>query len=265
MSRIGLLGLCSLMIAGGLAAGQAARGPLADGLFLQGVDGRLVRDDVNDVWLLDLTTDINTPAACVPAETDFRLLPSATLDSMADDSGDRVTPLYRLSVLVTQYRGKNYLLPTYYLPLSRLKEPNEPQQATGGRGPVIGIEPNSTLPIPGEIAEQLKNRGPLQGQQRLTPDSSPTAPTRALVDIVGFIEQREGHAVFTPNALGLDVSATEYLLLPNATLEQAQRIQAASPDRVRFSVSGLLSEFKGKQYLLVQRATRVYSFGDFTG
>jgi hypothetical protein len=264
MSRIGFLAFCCLALAGGLAAQQeAARKPLADGLFLQGVDGRLVRDDVNDVWLFDLTNDVNVPGAQVSAGTELPLLASTPLESMIDDSNDRVQPLYRLSVLVTRYEGKNYLLPMYYLPLSRLTEPNE-ARPEAGKPAGTGVEPNSALPIPGEITEMLKNRRPLRAQQRqVSPET--TEVSRMLVDVVGFIERRQDRVVFVPDAMGLNVSGKEYQLLPNAMLEQAQKLQAGTPDRVRFSIAGLLTDFKGKQYLLLQRATRAYSFGDFTG
>lgn len=264
MSRIWPLAFCFLATGAALCAEQPARRPIADGLFLQGVDGRLGYDDVNEVWRFDLTGDVNMPGVQIPVGTEFILLPSAALGDMIEDSNDRVQPVYRLSVLVTQYQAKNYLLPMYHLPLSRLGEPNEPQQVSGGKTAVTGVEPNSALSIPGEIIEKL-NRPPLRAQQRLTPNPSQTAPTRMLIDVVGFIEQRQGRAVLVPDALGMNVTATEYLLLPSAVLEQAQRLQAASPDRVRFSIAGQFSEFKGKQYLLLQRATRVYSFGDFTG
>jgi hypothetical protein len=264
MSRVWPVAFCLMILDVGLCAEQAARKPLADGLFLLDVDGRLVHDDVNDVWLLDLTADVNMPGVQVPAETEFPLLASAALESMIDDSNDRVLPLYRLSALVTQYEGKNYLLPAYYLAMSQLKGSNEPQKESG-RKPATG-EPNTTLPIPAEIREILKNRLPLRGQQRLTPLSpAQSAPARTLVNVVGFIEQRQGRAVFVPDALGLGVSAREYVLLPNAMLEQARRLQAASPDRVRFSVAGLLHEFEGKHHLLLQRVVRMYSYGDFTG
>jgi hypothetical protein len=264
MSRIWLLAFCLLIGGVALCAEQAARKPLMDGLALQDVNGRLVHDDVNDVWLFDLTSDVNEAGAKIPAGAEFTLLPCATLAGMIEDSNDRLLPLYRLSVVVTQYRGRNYLWPMYYLSWSRLKEPNEPPQQPG-KTAEIGGEPNIPIPVPSNIAEELKKRQPLRAQPRVTPGSSMGPPVRMLVDVVGFIEQRNGRGVFIPDALGLNVSATEYVLLPNAALGQAERLQAAAPDRVRFSVAGQISEFRGKQYLLLQRATRTYSYGDFGG
>ncbi len=265
MNRTWSLAFCLLLLGSAWGAGQEARKPIADGRFLQDVDGRLVHDDVNDIWRLDLTVEVNAPGAQIPAGTELTLLPSATLAGMIEDANDRILPLYRLGVIVTQYRGRNYLLPTHYLALSRLKESGAAPQGPGGQMPATRVEPNTAFPLPGAIAEELKKRQPLRAQQRPTSSPAPTAPAKMLVDVVGFIEERQGRIVFVPDALGLNVSKTEYVLLPNAILEQAQRLQAASPDRLRFSIAGQVSEFKGKQYLLLQRAIRMYSFGDFTG
>ena len=38
-----------------------------------------------------------------------------------------VAPRYRLSARVTLFRGKNYLFPTYYLPLSKFKDDKSPE------------------------------------------------------------------------------------------------------------------------------------------
>jgi hypothetical protein len=264
MNRVWPLAFCLLLIGAASGAEQAAFKPIADGRFLQDVDGRLVHDDVNDVWRFDLTADMNAPGVQVPAGTEFTLLPSAALANMIADSNDRILPLYRLGVIVTQYRGRNYLLPAHFLSLSRLKETGVSPQESGGRPSSAGVEPNTALPVPGWIVEELKGRKPLRAPQRSTSNPLQVA-TRMLVDVTGFIELRQGQAVFVPDALGLNVSKTEYLLLPSAVLEQAQRLQAAAPDSVRFSVAGQITEFKGKQYLLLQRVIRVYSFGDFTG
>ncbi len=68
---------------------------------------------------------------------------------------------------------------------------------------------------------------------------------------------------FTPYALGWNVSNDHYELLPCAALEQAQQLQRSSIETIRFNVAGLVTQFKGKQYLLLQRAAPVYNYGNF--
>ncbi|NIO32744.1 MAG: hypothetical protein GTN75_13250, partial [Gemmatimonadetes bacterium] len=88
---------------------------------LDGVDGMVVPTDANDGWFFELTADVNTVNARAAAGTRLPLLPSAILERLIVDVNDRYTPRYRLTAYVTQYQGRDYLFPTYYLPLSKLK------------------------------------------------------------------------------------------------------------------------------------------------
>ncbi len=264
MNRIWPWALCLMMSGAAWGAEPPAPKPLLDGLFLQDVNGRLAHDDVNDVWLFDLTADVNAAGVNVPAGTDFILLPSGVLADIIADSRDRLQPLYRLSVQVTQYQGRNYLLPIHYLSWSRLKEPNEPAPGAGRQIPGAA-EPNKAFPVPPEIAKALQGRPPLRAQPRVTASPSAETSARVLVDVVGFLEQGKGQTVFVPDAWGLNVSAQAYVVLPNAILEQAERTQTAARDRIRFSIAGQVSAFKGRSYLLLLRAARAYSYGDFGG
>ena len=69
--------------------------------------------------------------------------------------------------------------------------------------------------------------------------------------------------VFVPYALGWNVSDVRYELLPSAALEEALQKQARVVDPIRFNVAGLVAEFQGKKYLLLQRAAIVYNYGNF--
>jgi hypothetical protein len=68
---------------------------------------------------------------------------------------------------------------------------------------------------------------------------------------------------FTPYALGWSVSDTRYVLLPCAALEQAQQLQRSSMEPIRFNIAGLVTKFRGREYLLLQRAAPVYNYGNF--
>jgi hypothetical protein len=40
-------------------------------------------------------------------------------------------------------------------------------------------------------------------------------------------------------------------------------MQRGSMETLRFNVAGLITEFQGRQYLLLQRATPVHNYGNF--
>jgi hypothetical protein len=288
-----------LLLAAGavLAAQPAARKLLPETAVLERVDGRLLHVDANegpqtqnyvfgnpDTWLFELTMEVKTTEYRLPAGTRFVLLPSVTLGRLVTDVNDRLAPRYRLSARVTLYRGKNYLLPTYYLPLSKFKNDKTPedggQQAedsttnppsaitsppalTGGRNPQ-SKEPELT--IPPEILEKLKKQRPLRGPRRAAEAQTkpiPEAAEQVLVDCVGRIESRAGRYVLVPYALGWNLSDVQYELLPCTALEEALRRQKGALDPIRFNVAGLVTEFQGKKYLLLQRAIVVYNYGNF--
>ena len=249
-------------------------GPWHEGTMVKGVDGAVVRGDSNDVWFFELGQDVNEPVLQIPMGTRFALLPSATLGYLVADVNDRHLPRYRLTGQVTQYHGANFLWVSYFLPLSKLKDANEP-------GPVEGIvDPNAMsgdkmdsaeMTIPDEIAERLRARRTTRGPQRAVSLETPGGTvaskpsTRVLVDAVGFIERRQGATVFVPDALGQNVTAIRYTLLPCRALERAEQQVAAWPEPVRVKVAGVATEYQGMRVLLLQRMIRVYNYGNFGG
>jgi len=288
--------LILLLAAGaGLGAQPAARKPLPETAVLDRADGRIVHMDANDTWLFELTAEVKTPEYRLPAGTRFVLLPSGTLGRLIADVNDRFTPRYRLSARITLYRGKNYLFPTYCLPLSRFKDDKNPED-TGQKTEDGSSKQKSTisnqkpgepeLTIPPEVLEQLKKRRPPRGPRRRAEAAQTPTPEvleRVLADCVGRIQDgsvgsqptrppnryaqnawvKNPPYAFVPYALGWNIGDVRYELLPSTALEQALQMQKQSLDPMRLNVAGLVTEFKGKKYLLLQRAIIVYSYGNF--
>jgi hypothetical protein len=254
---------------------------LPEATVLDRLDGRVLHADVNDTWLFELERDVNEVGVQVPAGTRFVLLPSTTLGKLIVDMNDRAGPQYRLTVRVTRYQGRNYLIPIYFLPLSKLKSDQGPEDGgrktedTGANPPSAIPNPRSGAPeptIPPEIMKQLQERRPIRtAPPSARPDQEPPpgaknepAPAeRMLANRVGLIQKEDGHFVFIPYALGWNLSDVRYEILPSSVLEQTLQQQAGSLERMRFNVAGLVTEFQGRKYLLLLRAVPVYNYGDF--
>ncbi len=269
----GLLGLALLVVSATGGAELVIAQLLPEGTVLKSVDGVIVRADSNDVWLFEVTRDVNEADVQLPAGTRLELLPSVTLGDLLVDANDRVVARYRLTGQVTLYRQTNFLLAGYYLPLSKLKDPNEPAGSESGpelRETARPARPDD-MAIPPEILEKLRERRAVRGPQRKGPNGMARAndarrmPNRVLVDAAGFIERREGRWQFVPDALGRNVSDLRYELLPCRALEQTETRLAALPERTRFKVAGVVTGHKGKRYLLLQRVMRVYNHGNLGG
>ena len=62
----------------------------------------------------------------------------------------------------------------------------------------------------------------------------------------------------------MKINSTEFILLANHMRGDAEMQMMAEPGRERYNVSGLVTEYKGKTYMLLRRASRTYTNGNFT-
>jgi hypothetical protein len=80
---------------------------------------------------------------------------------------------------------------------------------------------------------------------------------------VGRIVEEKGKYLFKPDGLGQGVEPFTIELLPCQPLDDAMRQVRDEPNPVRFNVAGILTRYEGRQFLLLQKATRIYSYGNF--
>ncbi len=281
-------------IASGLRPAKPRQMLLRDGSVLTGADGRLVTRDSNEAkrnsaserWFFEFESDFSVGRSLLKAGTRLELLPSSVLERMITDANNAPDSSYRLGGSLTQYRGKNFIFPTYFLPLAKTKKPRPPASQKSPQQesrPKIN-EPNDVVKIPKELLDKLPDRKktivhttrPEKSQEFKTGPGPKTKSGKKqdsiLADRCGFIRESGRRTQdtwrrvsFVLDALGRKEGKTSLHLLPCQALELAQRTQAAAPEALRFKVAGIVTKFKGKDYLLLQRATRVYSHGNFPG
>lgn len=275
-------------------AGTAHRILLRDGFAPAGVDGRLVIHDSNedsqesasDKWFFELDSDLSDGRGLVKAGEDLELLPSSYLERMIADVNNAPGASYRLWGRVTQYRGKNFIFPTFFLPLAETKTPKlstSEKSAQQESRPKIN-EPNDVLTIPKELIDKLPDKKKMI-EHRIPEEESREEKDKVgaktkqgqeqdsvLADRIGFIRDTDHKAQetwrkvsFVPDGLGRREPKISLRLLPCQALEQAEDNQSAAPEALRFKIAGTVSRYKGKDYLLLQRAIRVYSHGNFPG
>lgn len=276
----------------GFSAEQKSQMLLRDGFVLTGVDGKLVPHESNEVspesvrdrWFFEFDSDFSNGKGLVKAGTRLELLPSSVLERLTADANKNPDVSYRLAGRVTRYRGKNFIFPTFFLPLAKTKkpQPSTPQKSPQREKQPAINEPNDVLTIPKELIEKLpdrktridlRKRDQDNGEHGTKPDEkrkSRPVQDSILADKCGFIhdagEETDStwrQVRFALDSLGRKESKTSLRLLPCRALEQAQRKQSAEPDPLRFKIAGIITTYKGKDYLLLQRATRAYSHGNF--
>ena len=251
---------------------------LRDGFVMNGVDGNLIGPDSNDVWFFELTSDVNDYRTVIKAGTKLELLPSLALEKMTADRKTRTTSAYRLwNGRVTKYKGRNYIFPNFFLPVSKAKKPQQKKDGLTDtttepepRRDLAINDPNDVLTMPQEVIEKLRLRPSATSVQRSEKNTEHSTQRTArstnsvLVDRTGFlVNQDNGRLVFVPEALGRNVQNLSLNLLPCAALELTELKQVGEPEPLRFKIAGIITKYKGKNYLLLEKATRTYSHGNF--
>lgn len=156
-------------------------------------------------------------------------------------------------------------------------------------------DPNDPLTIPKEVIEKLKaardntpagaqrstdvnsirdtlQRKTQNEQQLPSAEDAPSTSTKRysqnidsiFVDRTAFLSRNKmDELIFVLDAFGQNVSQKSFRLLPCKVLELTEQKQTAEPEPVRFKIAGIVTKYKGNDYLLLQKATRVYSNGNF--
>jgi hypothetical protein len=238
-------------------------GLLRDGFIISGVGGKVEHEKATDQWFFVFSGDVSDDKGRVGAGTKLEMLPCATLEKIEANVDKHASNNYRLWARVTRYGGKNYIYAIYVLPVT------ETEPTTGGQNTKVSInEPNDPLALPDEVVAKLKTKKIVHFEElekgvELKEDS-------ILADRIGFIVGAKegdstslitGGSVFTLDAFGRSRGNFSLELLPCEVLERATGKSQMEPARLR--VAGIVTRYKGKYYLLLQRVVRVYSHGNF--
>lgn len=249
---------------------------LPEGYVLRGVEGKLIRQDSYNVWLFNFKSTMNDKKEVSDVNEALEVLSTSALEAAIADANLSAAG-YRLWGRVTKYKGRNFIFPVDFLPVGKTEDPNSltSQQSQEQTQPLQEniTEPNDDLGIPKEVLEKLKTTSRATPIDRLIPpEVRRRQPERQMqprqdsimVNRTGFLEKcNDGSMMFNLDALGRSIQQTSIRLLPCEVLESAEQRQSVEPDPVRFDIAGIITEYKGCKYLLLQRATREYSYGNF--
>jgi hypothetical protein len=248
---------------------------LPDDYVFAGVDGNLVQKGV-DKWAFRFESAANIGGVEIKAGQALEMLGSATLEKMIADTKERSDAQFRLWAKVTKFEGNNYLFAVYYLSLRKLDQPkeeavkNEPNKTSQANAPRLSSgqavnAPNDVVNIPANIVALLKKSEVLATTeaQVTRAEELQLKQDTIFANRAGRVDVKNGTYVFEADALGRRVEKFAIKLLPCQKLEDAMTQVRSESNPVRFNVAGILTKYKGEQYLLLQKATRIYSYGNF--
>lgn len=258
MNKKTVILIATFLSCAALCAAAKRQIPLRNGFGLTGVDGKL--SSRGDKWFFEFDSDISDDVGRISAGSTIELLPSTALEKITADAKKRPDANYRLWGNVTKYKHKNFIFPIYFLPISPAENKTETKKSPKAR--ITINEPNDTLAIPQEIVNMLKNRRILRQEQlkeglNLKQDSILASRTAIIA------EGADGEPELILDALGRNIQQITFKLLPCEALLRAQYWQSIEADPIRFKIAGILTQYKGEYYLLLQKATRAYSHENF--
>ena len=267
---------------------------LRDGLVLRGTVGKLTGPDSDGTWFFELSSPISDNNVTIKEGAKLELLPSSALEMMIEDVKTHSPATYQLwNAKITKYKGRNYIFPFIFIRAHPLTETqssektNEKKSDSSNSSSAASdsqssntIDANDILTLPPEIAEKLnaarqdfeKTGQRISDSNIVTIDTikqelekiRKSSPDKVLLEEIGILAEsdKEG-AIFTLDSIGRNVDFTTFRLLPCEALEQAQARQNQSPDPLHFEVSGLVTKYKGNNYLFLYKAEQFYSQGNF--
>ena len=236
-----------------------------EGAFIDGVEGLLKKEPQTDLWqFVPDEPIVITEEITIAAGTPLAMLPCSVLEQMTTLAGEESQLRLELSALFTRYKHSNSLFSVFFLPI----EDGDPQPAPTPEpdgDKAEGTEPETQEPdsiIPTAILKQMKaNKAPdLKKFQQIAEVTGDIH----LIGRAGFLSKTNGSYIFSPDAFGRNIDSKEFLLLSNSMLATAEKEIAGEPGRERYNVSGLVTEYRGKTYMLLRRASRTYTHGNFT-
>jgi len=270
--------------------------PLRDATLYNGIEGTVRLDSDTDTWYFTADLPITDGRATIPAGTPVEMLPSSILEKIIHAAGDkqhikgklwaRVTRYSNRSLLIHRmpshqfaYRkapdkhrldakflsenlvNKNYLLAVYFMPQTEDAPPPAAAEPTKHDAPITAPFAESILPD--DVFEQLNKRRVVDLKKMR--EMLETEGDVVLADRVGFVLINADEKIFAGDSLGRNVNDMQLILLPCESLELTEESIVGTPAvRQRFRVSGIVTTFQGRQYMLLQRAIRTWSHGNFS-
>ncbi len=252
---------CLVFILAGLATSTPKRSEvLREGFVFSGVDGKLIIGD-GEKWFFKTDSDISDDQGTIEAGTEIELLASSALEKVTSGFKKGSESTYRIWGKIAAYNGKNFIFSFYFLPFTEVRQSQTSPVGEKQKAEIIN-DPNDELSVPDDLVEKLSARKIIRTEElkkglEIKADS-------ILADRTGFLSWDDnGDVAFVLDGLGRNVPRISIKLLPCYFLQLAEHKQAYALEKLRFKVAGVVTRYKGENYLLLHRIRRVHSHGNF--
>ncbi len=227
-----------------------------------GAEGTVTKSE--DKWVFVIDSDISDGFAVIKAGQPVELIPSSTLETIiagAEKTQNKTG--IKLWAIVTKYDEKNYLFAWYFIPMTDIAKPEIEKTESP---PAKQQTQNQKMPkddsiIPDDIMAMLKPRRVVNLAK--LKELLETEKNALLVDRTGYLLDKKGQKIFQIDSLGRKLQDMSFKLLPCEVLEWTEYKISTSINPNRYRIAGTVTKFNGEYYMLLQRAVKTYSHGNF--
>lgn len=237
---------------------------LRDGFALFAVDGKVVFDKKSKEYSFIPEQDVTDGKGIIRANDQILLLKCNGLERVVKlFTKEKKSVGLRLWGRIATSEKKSYLYINYFLPLGQI---DEIQTVDDGDGKEIDSKPAkpeaAQKVIPKDVLEKLRPKKFVDVKQ--LKGSMLRGQDVVIVDRAGFISKcKDGPYVFCFDAIGRNVSGISFELLPCEELDDVGKKIRKGAFKSRYQIAGIATQYKGKNYMLPQRARKVYDYGNF--
>jgi hypothetical protein len=225
--------------------------PVRDGFVLDGVDGKITLE--NGQWYFTVFEPLMDGKGTLKPQTAVAILPSSTLEKLSSV----VTPeknSYRIWGKLTKYENVNFVYLSYFLPVAEVKEPEQLDEDEDSN------DVNEPQIIPEDALLLLKPKRIISLAELKKPEG--VGADGVLIDRTGFLKKTKDGYYFGFDAMGRNINLLQLPLLQCQELENIAIEQKATSTPLRYNISAIVTRYKGRNYLLLQRAARAYNYGN---
>jgi hypothetical protein len=262
--------LAAWTAAGGVETAQSQPRPLPEGLELRQVEGTARLHEKTKAWRFSPHKILTARRLTISPQTELTILPSSALEKILSYAGTQTQVDIRVDAVVTQYQNSNFLFIFDAAPLKGTSEnETQPDKTKLDETQIknvlrTAVDPNESSVIPPDILRRMKPSQKTDFARMAQKTPSDIREDTMLVSRTGRFIRLGPAGEFVLDGFGRNLSGQSFILLPCKTLEQVEQQNKQSLERPRYRVSGILTSFHGRTFLLLQGAARTYTHGNFT-
>lgn len=249
----------------GMDAGRIPRKLVEEGVAVNGIDGKLQLDQESGKWIFEPYSQIKGRYTSIEKDTQVPVLPSSMLENMTEALGKQKYAEFRVWGRIMRSPRYNTLYPIYAVGLKDVTaDPNDDDSQQQPEIPAA-YDPNAAVVMPEDVMKSLQPRrvvSNVQLTEALKDDEDAVIVDRS--GLLGPAPEDPNTYIFRLDGFGWNFQGLRFELLENEQLRDIVsdvNFDVLSPGRIE--VSGVITKYQGKNYLLLQRAVKVYSHGNF--